>query len=167
MACVGLRIDKRGRPIICLVRRFPPQPTVLMNRLLQLLCVLGALLSSSGLVQSLTIPASEDTTSSQKQIADDANSAALVTVDATHTGFLYFNLDDIPKGTAIRLARLRVYLPGITAKGNGISVHLVKGQWNETVAGTEPKYDATPIGKMEAANLGSRRFVSVDVTAVV
>ena len=138
-----------------------------MRRLFPLLCFLGALLASGGLSHALSIPASEDTTSFQKQITAKTNSDALLTVDATHTGFVYFNLDDIPKGTAIRLARLRVYLPNMIAKGNGISVHLVTSQWNETVPGAEPKYEATPIVKMDADNLGSRRFVTVDVTAVV
>lgn len=66
-----------------------------MKRLFPLLCFFGALLVCGSLSYALTIPASEDTTSFQKQITATTNSDALLKVDATHTGFVYFNLDDI------------------------------------------------------------------------
>lgn len=147
--------------------RVPLHPPLHMKRLSRFLGFLGALFVSGSVSSGLTIPASEDTTSFQKQITTAANTGSLLTVDATHTGFVYFNLDDIPKGTTIRLARLRVYLPSMTAKGKGLSVHLVTGPWNEVADGAEPKYDATPIVKMDADKLGSRRFVTVNVTGAV
>jgi formylglycine-generating enzyme required for sulfatase activity len=80
---------------------------------------------------------------------------------------VYFNLDDIPKDTVVRFARLRLYLPSVKDRGAGIGVHRVTGQWNEAAEGSQPSYLATPLARFEGTKLGSRRFVTVDVTSLV
>jgi formylglycine-generating enzyme required for sulfatase activity len=88
-------------------------------------------------------------------------------VDLSHVPLIYFNLDDIPKDTVVRFARLRLYLPNVKDRGVGIGVHRVTGQWNEAADSVQPSYLATPIAKIDGTKLGSRRFVTVDVTSLV
>ena len=138
-----------------------------MKRLFPLLCFLGALLASGGLSHALSIPASEDTTVADKKITLTASNAGNLAVDPTHVALVYFNLDDIPKDTVVRFARLRLYLPSLKDRGVGIGVHRVTTPWNESAESAQPDYTAMTIGKIDAAKLGSRRFVTVDVTGVV
>ena len=138
-----------------------------MKRLFPLLCFLGALLASGGLSHALSIPASEDTTVADKKITLAASAAANLAVDPTHVALLYFNLDDIPKDTVVRFARLRVYLPTVKDRGVGLGVHRVTGQWNESTESAQPEYTAMTVGKFELTSLGAKRFVTVDVTGVV
>ena len=55
--------------------QFPLQLPRLMKRLFPLLCFLGALLASSGISYALSIPASEDTTATDKKITLAASNA--------------------------------------------------------------------------------------------
>jgi len=138
-----------------------------MKRLSRLLYIVGALLASSGLSHGLTIPASEDTTATDKKITLAASTAGNLVVDPTHVALVYFNLDDIPKDTVVRFARLRVYLPTVKDRGVGLGVHRVTGPWNESTESAQPEYTAMTVGKFELTSLGAKRFVTVDVTGVV
>jgi formylglycine-generating enzyme required for sulfatase activity len=138
-----------------------------MKRHSGLLCLLGALFASGGLSHALTIPASEDTTVVDRRVQLAASNATSLMVDPTHVPLIYFNLDDMPKDTVVRFARLRLYLPSVKDRGAGIGVHRVTGQWNEAVEGGIPAYASAPIARFEGAKLGARRFVTVDVTNLV
>jgi hypothetical protein len=133
----------------------------------RLLCSLGALLASGGLSHALTIPASEDTTVAGRRIQLSASNATSLMVDLSHVPLIYFNLDDIPKDTVVRFARLRLYLPSVKDRGVGIGVHRVTGQWNEAADSVQPSYLAAPVARIDGTKLGSRRFVTVDVTSLV
>jgi formylglycine-generating enzyme required for sulfatase activity len=138
-----------------------------MKNFLRPLCFLGLLLAGGGLSQALTIPASEDTTVVDRRIQLSASNATSLMVDPTHVPLIYFNLDDLPKETVVRFARLRLYMPSVKDRGVGIGVHRVTGQWNEAAESAQPSYIATPVARIEGANLASRRFVTVDVTNLV
>jgi formylglycine-generating enzyme required for sulfatase activity len=116
---------------------------------------------------ALTIPASEDTTSVNRRITLTASNSTSLLVDPTHVPLIYFNLDDIPKDTVVRFARLRLYMPSVKDRGVGVGVHQVTGQWNEAVEGVQPAYLATPMARFDGTKLGARRFVTVDVTNLV
>ena len=136
-----------------------------ISKIALFVCV--AWISSIVLLRGLTIPASEDTTSYQTRITTAASNASSLSVDPARNSYLYFNLDNIPQDAVVRFANLRIYVPSVRFRGSGASVHKVLGQWNEAVSGVEPTYDPTPIAAFPGESLGSRRFVTVDVTTLV
>lgn len=115
----------------------------------------------------LTVPATEDTTGTQTRITTAASNASMLTVDASRRAYLYFNLDNVPQNAVVRFAHLRLYIPSLRQRGAGATVHKVLGQWNEAIASAEPTSESNPVAGFEPGQLGSRRFVTVDVTAVV
>ncbi len=115
---------------------------------------------------SLTIPASEDTTGGGTITSGD-NGAASLTVDGTKKAFIYFNLDEVPSSSVVRWAKLRLFLPNVVSAGNGLSVYVVSGTWDEAKESAVPANLPSPVANIEAGKLASKRFVTVDVTAVV
>ena len=118
-------------------------------------------------IRGLTIPASEDSTGYQTRITSAASNASSLSVDAARNAYLYFSLDNVPQSAVVRFASLRLYVPSVRQRGSGATVHKVLGQWNEAVAGLEPAYDLNPIAAFAGESLGSRRFITIDVTALV
>ncbi len=137
-----------------------------MRRLFSFLCFLGAMLASVGLSHALTIPASEDTSGAAK-ITTAANGAASLSVDAGNKAYLYFNLNDIPSTAVVRWAKLRLFLPTVVKTGAGLSVYRVTGAWDEAKQSASPAIEAKAVATIAADQLGSKRFVTVDVTGVV
>jgi len=119
----------------------------------------------------LTIPASEDTVGSivagQSKLTAAANAAPNLMVDATHTAFLYFNLDEVPHDAVLRWAKLRLFLPSVRVKGAGLGVHVVTGAWDEALASNQPVVATGTVSTIGPEKLGTRRFVTVDVTSTV
>jgi sulfatase modifying factor 1 len=138
-----------------------------INTLRLLFCACAFLLGILSPARALTIPASEDTTGYLNRITSFASNSSNLQVDPSRVAFLYFNLDDIPEGSVVKMARLRFYVPSIKAKGAGLGIHRVTGQWNEAIPGAQPGYETAPVAEIEASKLGSRRFMSVDVTSLV
>jgi len=135
-----------------------------------LLCNLIAFGFVSG-AYGLTIPASEDTVGSvvagQSKLTAAANAAPNLMVDATHTAFLYFNLDEVPHDAVLRWAKLRLFLPSVRVKGAGLGVHVVTSQWDEAAASNQPTLATGTVASIGPEKLGTRRFVTVDVTSTV
>ena len=74
--------------------------------------------------RAATLPVAEDSYGYRAKLTSAANKATTLPVDATHRAFLYFDLaTDIPSGTQIRYARLRLYLPKVSHAGDGLSLH--------------------------------------------
>ena len=117
----------------------------------------------------LTIPASEDTVLYQSKFTAGANAASLLTVDANRTAFLYFNLDEVPHDSVLRWAKLRLFLPSVRVRGAGLGVHVVADEWDESAASTKPVQPVATgtIASIGPEKLGTRRFVTVDVTSTV
>ena len=145
---------------------FPLHPPLPMKRLFSLLCFLGALLASSGLSLGLTIPASEDTAGAA-QITTTASGASSLSVDAISKAYLYFNLNDIPTTAVVRWAKLRLFLPTVVKNGSGLSVYRVTGAWDEAKGSASPAIETKAVATIAADQLGSKRFVTADVTGVV
>jgi len=116
---------------------------------------------------ALTIPANEDTFSLGGRITVSANNAGLLPVDINRKAFIYFSLEEVPTNAVVRFARLRLYTSSVRVKGNGVAIYKVTGEWNESAAGLEPSIAQVPLGVVEPAKLGSRRFVTLDVTSTV
>jgi formylglycine-generating enzyme required for sulfatase activity len=114
--------------------------------------------------QAVTVPASEDTTGYKNGITTGASNASSLVVDALRNAYIYFNLDGIPEDAVVRFARLRIYLPGVRQQGSGFTLHRVLGQWNEALAGPEPASVEAPVVTLQGRELGSRRFITMDVT---
>ena len=132
--------------------------------------LLAALVLNSGIAaRAATLPAAEDSFSVHGKLTVATNTATTLRVDATHHGFIYFNLADSPAMLAsqVRSARLRLYFPKVTKSGGGIEIHLVTGSWDETETGLEPTFDGNVAAAFAADVLGGKRFASVDVTAAV
>ena len=116
----------------------------------------------------LTIPASEDTTGiSGSRLSPSGSRAPTLVVDSTHKAYVYFNLDDIPRDAVLRWAKLRLFLPSVRSAGNGLGVHVVTSQWDEIQSSNQPTFNLTPAATIAADKLGSRRFVTADVTSTV
>ena len=132
------------------------------------LLFLALIIVSTLTARSATLPAAEDSYGYRAKLTSTANKATTLPVDATHRAFVYFDLaTDIPSGTQIRYARLRLYLPTVTRTGDGLGLHQVTSTWDESLASAEPTFTATPLTNFSAARLGSKRFISVDVTNIV
>jgi hypothetical protein len=138
-----------------------------MRKMLKaLLCNLIAFGFVSG-AYGLTIPASEDTVGYQSKLTAAANAAPNLMVDATHTAFLYFNLNEVPQDAVLRWAKLRLFLPSVRVKGAGLGVHVVTSQWDEAAASNQPTVATGTVASIGPEKLGTRRFVTVDVTSTV
>lgn len=97
-----------------------------------------------------------------------ANAAPNLQVDAARTAFLYFNLDEVPQGAVLRWAKLRLFLPSVRVRGSGLGVHVVTGRWDEALPSSSlPQFSLSPVGIIPPEKLGTRRFVTVDVTSTV
>lgn len=132
------------------------------------LLLLSVLLVGTLTARAATLPVSEDSYGYRAKLTSTANKATTLPVDATHRAFVYFDLaTELPSGTQIRYARLRLYLPQVTRTGDGLGLHQVTSTWDESLASAEPTFTATPLTNFPAARLGSKRFISVDVTSTV
>jgi hypothetical protein len=122
----------------------------------------------AGRIYGLTIPASEDTVGHLNKLTAGANAAPNLQVDAARTAFLYFNLDEVPQGAVLRWAKLRLFLPSVRVRGSGLGVHVVTGRWDEALpSSSQPQFSLSPVGIIPPEKLGTRRFVTVDVTSTV
>jgi sugar lactone lactonase YvrE len=138
-----------------------------MGKFFMRMILAALLLCGTFTASALTIPANEDTYSQGGRITLSANNAGSLPVDINRKAFVYFSLEEVPSNAVVRFARLRLYTPSVRAKGNGIAIYRVIGEWNESAANVEPAIAQTPLGVVEAARLGSRRFVTLDVTSTV
>jgi len=132
--------------------------------------LLGHLIAFGLLVGAygLTIPASEDSVAYLNKVSAASNAAANLMVDANHKALIYFNTNDIPSDAVLRWAKLRLFLPSVRVRGSGLGVYVVTGTWNEAVASPiQPSIDPTRVGLIPPGELGTRRFVTVDVTSTV
>jgi hypothetical protein len=75
----------------------------------QILLSIFLFLNAFRQLPALTIPASEDTTTYQNKFTAAASFSSVLMVDSTRVALVYFNLDDIPEGAAVKMARLRMY----------------------------------------------------------
>ena len=126
------------------------------------------LLIFNTVVFSATLPATEDSYGYRAKLTTAANKAVMLPVDSTHRAFIFFDLaNNIPTGTQIRYARLRLYLPKVTRAGGGLGIHQVMDSWDESLASAEPTIANTPLASLPSTGLGSKRFISVDVTNIV
>jgi hypothetical protein len=90
-----------------------------------------ALIASGNLGHSLTIPASEDSSSSQNKLTTAGNRSGLLFVDANRKAYVSFALSEVPTSAVGRWAKLRLFLPLVRVKGSGVNVHTVTGEWTE------------------------------------
>ena len=116
---------------------------------------------------SLTIPASEDTTSNTDLLTKAAGASSVLSVDASRTLFLYFDLSEVPSDAVLRWAKLRLYLPVVRSRGAGLGVHLVTSEWNEALDSAQPRINSGTLGTIGPERIASKRFVTVDVTSTV
>ena len=49
--------------------------------------------------------------------------ATTLPVSSSRRAFVFFDMSQLPANASIRYARLRVYVPKLTATGNGLQVH--------------------------------------------
>ena len=139
----------------------------MMKRLLSLFLCVASFLCAGSNGFALTIPASEDSVGYNNQISASGNAAVQLAVDVNHKAFIYFNLNDIPTNAVVRWAKLRMFLPTVTAKGSGLSIYQVGGVWNECKPSVMPFIQPYAVASISADQLGNKRFVTVDVTATV
>ncbi len=133
---------------------------------LQTLVLIALLGSWMPTARAATLPAAEDSYGTRSKLTLAANKSSTLPVGATHRAYLYFNLADLPSAATIRYARLRLYLPRVVRAGSGLSVHQVTSSWDESLASAEPTFTATPLTNF-TTGLGTKRFISVDVSSTV
>ena len=138
-----------------------------MKKLFTILLCVVFLACAGGKGFALTIPASEDSIGYNNQITASGNAAIQLAVDVNRKAFIYFNLNDIPINAVVRWAKLRMFLPTVTAKGSGLSIYQVGGVWNECKPSAMPYIQPYAVASIPADQLGNKRFVTADVTATV
>jgi hypothetical protein len=129
--------------------------------LVSALALLGATASA------VTLPASEDSSSSNGNLTAAGHKATSLPVSASRRAFVFFDTSQLPANASIRYARLRVYVPKLSAAGNGLQVHLVTGAWSEAAVSAEPAFNPAPLATIPANQLPAKGFASVDVTDAV
>ena len=139
----------------------------MMKKLFTILLCVVFLACAGGKGFALTIPASEDSIGYNNQITASGNAAIQLAVDVNRKAFIYFNLNDIPINAVVRWAKLRMFLPTVTAKGSGLSIYQVGGVWNECKPSAMPYIQPYAVASIPADQLGNKRFVTADVTATV
>ncbi len=154
-----------GRGGVRLLRVLTNSP-LFMKRFSLLLFSVGFLFAGGVFSHALTIPASEDTTGGT-QITPDSNVAPLLSVNANSKAYLYFSLNGIPTTAVVRWAKLRLFLPTVEKKGMGLSVYRVSGFWDESRGSASPVLEDGAVATISGEELGSKRFVTADVTGVV
>jgi sugar lactone lactonase YvrE len=144
----------------------PDLPSMKKNLGVLLAIVVVWAFTSCGI--ALTIPVSEDTYSIGGRITPATSNSGLLPVDINRRAFVYFSLEEVPTDVTVRFARLRIYTPSVRVKGNGVAIYKVTGEWNELAPPSfEPSMAQTPLGIAEPSRLGSRRFLTFDVTDTV
>ncbi|RYD66361.1 MAG: DNRLRE domain-containing protein [Verrucomicrobiaceae bacterium] len=116
---------------------------------------------------AVTLPASEDSSSSKGNLTAAGHKATTLPVSASRRAFVFFDTSQLPANASIRYARLRVYVPKLSAAGNGLQVHQVTGAWSESAVSAEPAFNPAPLGTIPANQLPAKGFASVDVTNAV
>src|SRR4051794_13301825 len=95
------------------------------------------LLAAAAIARADVLPPAQDSSSLSHKTTLATGKAATLAVNGARRGFVLFNLDTPPADVAaadIAQARLRVYFPTITVRGD-ITVHKVSPVgtlWNET-----------------------------------
>lgn len=121
-------------------------------------------------VFAASIPAAADSSTTTRQtVTTTTGKASVISVSPTQKGLVRFDLAQLPAnytGANITGARLRLYVSRLIKPGP-ISIHFATQEWSESVAGAAPTFDATPIVTIDPDQLGTKRFVIVDVTPVV
>ena len=115
---------------------------------------------------ALTIPSSEDSYSYRNTLSFGNASPGLI-VDPSRQALVYFDLGEIPNGSWIKFARLRIFFSSVRFAGEGFTIHKVTGTWDESKSGACPTFDSTPVATVDAGKFGAKRFVSVDITSTV
>jgi hypothetical protein len=130
------------------------------------LLYLSSLFLVVGRVNALTIPASEDSYSYRNTLSSGNASPGLI-VDPSRQALVYFDLGEVPNGSWIKFARLRIFFSSVRFTGEGFTIHKVTGTWDESKSGACPTFDSTPVATVDAGKFGAKRFVSVDITSTV
>ncbi|MEK7953028.1 DNRLRE domain-containing protein [Luteolibacter soli] len=125
----------------------------------------AALLSATA--SAVTLPASEDSSSTNGTLTAAGHKATTLAVSSSRRAFVFFDTSQLPANASIRYARLRIFVPKLTATGNGLQVHQVTGAWSESAVSAEPAFNPAPLGTIPANQLPAKGFASVDVTSAV
>jgi hypothetical protein len=136
-----------------------------MNR--RPLGIATTILSTVLAAQAASLPVTEDSYSYRSKITAATNKSPNLRVDSTHRAFFYFDLSVLPQAASIRYARIRFFLPLLTRKGNGLSIHRVAGEWDESLPSAEPTIDPQMIAVINPTEMARKRFISVDITSTV
>ncbi len=105
--------------------------------------------------------------SSGGSLTTAGNRASTLWINAKSKAFISFNLEDIPENAELRFARLRIYCSHAVSVGQGLSIHQVTSEWDESTTGASPAFSGAPLASIPAEKIAPKRFLSVDVTAAV
>lgn len=153
-----------------------PKSTMKMIRSFNLWLMAACACLSVNLAQGLTIPASEDTSSSlgsQQNFLLTAKAGSATTLDASskETAFIRFEAGsyaDVEPAISVEKAWLMIYVADVIKPG-ALRVHTVTQDWTETVTGkpAAPTFQAQPIATLPTESVKAKQFLLVDVTGQV
>jgi hypothetical protein len=128
------------------------------------------LITAAASSQAITVPVTQDTTTTTKEkVTVAGGKASTLSVSTGRHALLRFNLAGLPNSydsSTVRSARLRLY-PSRVAKPGDLNIQYVNATWSESENADAPALDPAPIATIPAANLATKRHVTVDVTDAV
>jgi hypothetical protein len=134
--------------------------------------LLAFALSFGPATQALTLPVSEDTSSSAKgQLTRTAGAAGTLMVAANRPAFIRFDAGTFSGSISaadVTRARLVCYLPRVTKRG-ALKLHAATSPWTESVTANtpQPTFDLTPLVTIPSDAVVAKQFLIVDVTVQV
>jgi hypothetical protein len=157
-------------PLLCL--RIRPIERLTRMKMFPRFLFLAFALSFGPATQALTLPVSEDTSSSAKgQLTKPAGAAGTLTVASNRPAFIRFDVGTFSGSVFaadVTRARLVCYLPRVTRRG-ALKLHAVTSPWTESVTATtpQPTFDLTPLVTIPSDAVVAKQFLIVDVTVQV
>jgi len=127
-------------------------------------------------VMALTVPVAEDTSSTPAHnLTPATGTAGSLAVNGTQTAFIRFDLGDpafvppaIQPGNVLS-ATLKLYVSRAAPAGD-LTVHAITTDWSEKITGKSaqlPVVSPTVLATIHAADVVTKHFVAVDMTAAV
>lgn len=145
-----------------------------LNRMWQKVAIGGIYaISLRGVCLGLTIPISEDSSSSTvRTIAKVAGQSSSIPVSPARNGLIRFNVSHsggIQSAVNLKHARLILYCCTVPTAGT-VTINRITQDWSELFSegkAATPRFESNPITSIDLNSRSSKQFIVVDITEIV